>query len=143
MELLFVMIILIVAIGAIPFVRGIWRGFHTTPKSSPHRQSNQGPAVTAMAKPTRREFTFEYEAGLAKAQQRVWIQYEDFSGNETDRKIELYCPKEDDEYLLAWCCWKQEPRTFNRNKIIAWQILDEFYTFNPLVEQDFREEGSR
>ncbi|MGH9428190.1 MAG: WYL domain-containing protein [Terriglobia bacterium] len=139
------LIIILVALIIFLLIPHVLRGYRQDTLSKP---STRSPSFSAkplppMTKPTKREVTFDDECRLAGARQRIWIKYEDFNGNESERKIEIYCPKEDDEYLFAWCCWKQEPRTFNRNKIIIWQILNEFFEFNPLVEQYFKEEGSR
>lgn len=107
------------------------------------------PASDAPARPlhrataTHRRISFLEEQQAAQARQRLWIRYEDYNGNESERKIDIYCPKEDDDYIFAWCCLKQAPRTFNRNKILAWRVLDERFTFNPLVERYFQEEGQR
>src|SRR5262249_7646303 len=72
----------------------------------------------------------------------VWIQYEDRSGNITERKIEIYHP-EDDNFVFAWCCSRQEPRTFSRDNILAWRLLPEHFEYDPIVERYWREEGTR
>lgn len=150
MELLILML-LIVAIWAVPFTRAVWRGYRETSSSSPDRSKTKpytlwaGSAgkIQPMAKPTKRKITFRDERDLAASRQRVWMRYEDYNGNESERKIEVYCPKEDDNYIFAWCCFKQAPRTFNRNNILAWQVLNEHFDFDPLVERYFQEEGQR
>ena len=50
---------------------------------------------------------------------------------------------QEDEYVFAWCCLKEEPRTFNRNNIQAWQLLPERFRPDPLVDRYWREEGMR
>lgn len=88
-----------------------------------------------------REITYREELSIAKARKRLWIRYQDGGGGESSRKIEIYNAQEDD-YIFAWCCLKQEPRTFRKDRIKAWKILDEQFEYNPLVELWWREEGS-
>lgn len=91
---------------------------------------------------TTRLFTYEDESRAAWARQRLWIRYEDRAGNTTERKVEIYHP-EDDEYIFAWCCSKLEPRTFARRSLHSWRLLPERFEFDPIVEQYWREEGTR
>jgi tetratricopeptide (TPR) repeat protein len=91
---------------------------------------------------TTRLLTYDDELQAARTRQRLWIRYSDRGGNVTERKIEIYHP-EDDEYVFAWCCSKQEPRTFNRRSIQSWKLLPERFEFDPIVEQYWREEGTR
>lgn len=100
------------------------------------------PGLTSMHQRSTKEFTYEVEYQAAVARQRIWIQYEDKSGNITERKIEIYHP-EDDDYVFAWCCSRQEPRTFSRWNIRAWQLLSERFEADPIVERYWREEGTR
>lgn len=112
--------------------------------SSPSRKTYvlKAPALTPMEKTSKGDFSYEDEYRAATARQRVWIQYEDKSGNLTDRKIEIYHP-EDDDYVFAWCCSRQEPRTFSRWKIKSWRLLPEHFEHDPIVERYWREEGTR
>jgi tetratricopeptide (TPR) repeat protein len=64
------------------------------------------------------------------------------TANITERKIEIY-HAQDDDYVFAWCCSKQEPRTFIRFSILAWRLLPERYEPDPNVERYWREEGTR
>lgn len=96
------------------------------PRSEPDRASS-------------REFTFDLERQAAAEHRRVWIDYEDNYGDETERKIEIY-NAQDDEHLFAWCCLRQGPRTFRRDRIKCWKVLNEQFDFNPLLERWFREE---
>lgn len=89
-----------------------------------------------------KDFSYEDEYRAATTRQRVWIQYEDNSGNVTERKIEIYHP-EDDNFVFAWCCSRREPRTFNRRRILAWKLLSEHFEHDPIVERYWREEGTR
>ena len=98
--------------------------------------------LIVMPEPTSRLLTYQDERNAALAHQRLWIQYEDRAGNTSERKIEIYHP-EDDEYVFAWCCSKLEPRTFARRSIRNWRLLPEQFEFDPIVEQYWREEGTR
>lgn len=89
----------------------------------------------------RRMITYRDELLIAKKRQRVWIKYEDAGGGESSRKIEIY-NAQDDDFIFAWCCLKNEPRTFRRDRIKAWKVLDETFEFNPLVQRWWEEEGS-
>ena len=99
-------------------------------------------SLVDMPETTTRLITYDDELRAARARQRIWIRYEDRAGNTTERKIEIYHP-EDDEYLFAWCCSKLEPRTFARRSIRSWRLLPERGEFDPVVEQYWREEGTR
>lgn len=85
------------------------------------------------------ELNFEYEAFAAKDHWRVWIRYEDASGNESERKIDIHAAQEDN-YIFAWCCLKNGPRTFRRDRILEFKILNEHFEFKPALERWFREE---
>jgi hypothetical protein len=85
------------------------------------------------------ELDFEYEAFAAKARWRVWIRYEDAQGAETERKIEIHAPQED-SYIFAWCCRAKAPRTFRRDRILEFKILNEHFDFKPALDRWFREE---
>lgn len=89
-----------------------------------------------------RELTFDIERQAAQEHHRVWINYEDSQGDDTERKIEIYNPQ-DDDYLFAWCCLRKGPRTFRRDRIKRWKILDEQFEFDPLLERWFKEEYPR
>ena len=140
---------------------GFWRLLYWMWKmvfglSAPHRRALQNscqvrpyilkaPPIAkpkSMARPTTRQFKFRDEYDSASARQRVLIRYEDYNGNETERKIEIYYPQED-EYVYAWCCLRREPRTFNRNNIREWQLLDECFDHDSVVAQYWSEEGMR
>lgn len=110
-------------------------------KSSPAAPGADG--LVRMAKPTKRAFSDADELHAATSRQRLWIRYEDYNGNESEREVDVYCPRADDPYIFTWCHLKNEPRTFKRENISAWQFLDGRYTVNPLVEQFWSEEGGR
>lgn len=110
-------------------------------KRAPAAPGDHG--LITMAKPTKRAFTNADELHAATSRQRLWIQYEDYNGNESEREVDVYCPRADDPYIFTWCHLKGEPRTFKRENISAWQFLDGRYTVNPLVEQFWNEEGGR
>jgi hypothetical protein len=119
------------------------------PARSPIREASQHKLYTLKASSPRQEtqisendFSYEDEYRAATARQRVWIQYEDNSGNISERKIEVYHP-EDDDFVFAWCCSRQEPRTFSRHRILAWRLLPEQFEQDPIVERYWREEGTR
>lgn len=100
-------------------------------------------SLIPMDVPARRPFTFREEQHAATARQRLWIRYEDANGSRSEREIEVYAPRADNAYVFAWCCLRQEPRTFRRDQIRAWRFLPAQFDFNPLVEQYFQEEGDR
>lgn len=95
-----------------------------------------------MPESTDRLFSYKDERQASKARQRLWMRYQDRSGHVTERTVEIYHP-EDDEYLFAWCCSKLEPRTFARRSIRSWRLLPERFEFDPIIEQYWREEGTR
>ncbi len=69
---------------------------------------------------------------------RIWIMYQDAEGRITQRKIEIY--HWDDAYLFAWCCLRNEPRTFRIDNIIQCELLSDQFQFNPTVERYIREQ---
>lgn len=99
-------------------------------------------ALVTMPEASTRLLTYRDELLAAQARQRMWLRYEDRAGNTTERTIEIYHP-EDDEYVFAWCCSKLEPRTFARRSIRSWRLLPERFEFDPIIEQYWREEGTR
>lgn len=128
-------------------ILGLWflyyviKGLRSTGLSttmSPRRQVHQ----TETAPAPHRELTFDVERHAAQAHQRIWISYEDSYGDDSERKIEIYNPQ-DDDYIFAWCCLRKGPRTFRRDRIKRWKILDEQFDFNPLLERWFKEEYPR
>ena len=125
-------------------ILGLWflyyviKGMRSTGSSSaqsPHRPVRQ----TETAPAPHRELTFDIERQAANEHRRVWIDYEDNYGDETERKIEIY-NAQDDQYVFAWCCLRKGPRTFRRDRIKRWKILDEQFGFDPLLERWFKEE---
>lgn len=153
MDLIVSILLLILVLGflAYPFFKGLSRGYKQDelPTRTPLSRDPQRKTYTLKAASAPREtsvseddFSYEDEHRAATARQRVWIQYEDKSGNITERKIEIYHP-EDDNFVFAWCCSKQEPRTFSRHGILAWRLLPESFEHDPIVERYWREEGTR
>ena len=138
------------------FFKGIRRGYSTketrkpstsivgaTPVKRPYiLNAGPAPGLIDMPEATTRLLTYQDERHAATARQRLWIQYEDRACNTTERNIEIYHP-EDDEYVFAWCCSKLEPRTFARRSICCWRLLPERFEFDPIIEQYWREEGTR
>jgi hypothetical protein len=150
-----VLFALLVAYLARPFFKGIWRGYNQDKRDTNEEGLRPSPSApsrktytlkasprTAMEKGSEKDFSYEDEYRAATARQRVWIEYEDKSGNVTERNIEIYHP-EDDEYVFAWCCSRQEPRTFSRWNIRSWRLLPEHFEQDPIVERYWREEGTR
>lgn len=114
-----------------------------SPQRKPYkRKASSTSGLPQETKISEDDFSYEDECRAATARQRVWIQYKDRSGNVTERKIEIYHP-EDDDYVFAWCCSRQEPRTFSRHNIYAWRLLPEHFEYDPIVEKFWREEGTR
>jgi len=70
----------------------------------------------------------------AAQRRRVWLKYVDSESRITERKVEIYRP-EDKIYLFAWCCLRNEPRTFKIGNILEWKVLDEHFEYNVLVDQ--------
>jgi hypothetical protein len=95
-----------------------------------------------MPLPTSRLFTYRDECRAATARQRLWMRYEDRTGQVTERIVEIYHP-EDDEVVFTWCCLKREPRTFARRNIQSWRLLQEQFLFDPIVARYWDEEGTR
>ena len=151
LSLSIVLLSLIVVFLAYPLFKGLWSSHKEDgpPARSPVSQTAQRKIYTLKSPSPSREkniseddFSYENEYRAATARQRVWIQYEDKSGNITERKIEIYHP-EDDDFVFAWCCSRQEPRTFSRHSILAWRLLSEHFEHDPIVERYWREEGTR
>ncbi|MGH9428843.1 MAG: TerB family tellurite resistance protein, partial [Terriglobia bacterium] len=89
---------------------------NTKPSSAGHR-----PGITTAAT---RQFDVSTEQKVSRARRRLWIRYKDANGFITQRQIEIHQPR-NDEYIVAWCCLRKEPRTFKRSNILAWQVLNE------------------
>jgi hypothetical protein len=74
-------------------------GGQTPVSSHPKTYVLKAPAPSKpkhMDLPVERLFTFRDEYDAASARQRVWVRYKDMRGNETDRKIEIYYPQDDE-----------------------------------------------
>jgi len=47
------------------------------------------------------------------------------------------------KYRFTYCRKACEPRTFLRDNILEWKVLDETFVYNPLIEQWWHEEGKK
>lgn len=158
-------LVILAVVKVIAAIQSLWRKLHQWDRNLPPRMDHlishgmkrtpyilKDPGhqplpkigqLVRMSRSTSRPFTFFEERHAAASHQRLWIKYEDFNGNITKREVDVYYPKEDDEYIFCWCRLKAEPRTFKRANILLWQFIEDTFEFNPLVERYFQEEGGR
>lgn len=83
-------------------------------------------------------FNSSMKQRLAGEKWRLWIQYQDAEGRISQRKIEVY--HWDDVYLFAWCCLRNEPRTFRIDNILQCEVLSEQFQADPTVDRYMREQ---
>jgi len=76
---------------------------------------------------------------VLREKKRIWIKYQDAEGRISQRRIEIY-HYDDCNYIFAWCCLRNEPRTFKTNNILQWKVLNERFEANPTVERYIREQ---
>lgn len=70
---------------------------------------------------------------------KLWIKYKDSDGRISERNIEVYdCS--DNLYLFAWCCLRNEPRTFRIDHILECKLLNERFQQNITAEKYIREQ---
>lgn len=87
------------------------------------------------------EFYDTYAENAIKLKKRVWIKYEDYNGNVTERKIDIYFSKYGDFH--CWDYLRNEPRSFKIDRVREWKILDETFERNPMVEQYLKAKQDR
>lgn len=75
---------------------------------------------------------------VATEKRRIWIKYQDAEGRISERKIEIY--QWDNDYLFAWCCLRNEPRTFRIDHIVQCEVLSEQFQAHPTIERYIREQ---
>lgn len=109
------------------------------PKKTYTLNADRGKLIE-MPEPTTRLLSYDDERRAARNRQRLWMQYQDKSGNITERTVEIYQP-EKDEVLFTWCCLKREPRTFARRNILQWRLLPERFDYDPVVARYWDEEA--
>ena len=85
-------------------------------------------------------FPRKVEALAMKENRVMSILYEDAKGRQTKREIEIY-PSNNKRYILAFCRLVNEPRTFRRDRILMWEVLEKRFTYNPHVAEWFATEG--
>lgn len=108
-------------------ISGMLKGFRrTTMRWSTPRY------LEGMSDPFLDELLFIHALKASKERKRMWIRYKGMHRPESERIIEIY--KADvDESIFAWCCLRQEPRIFERDRVLAWSLLPERFYRDPLL----------
>lgn len=78
------------------------------------------------------ELLYRHARKASSQRRRMWIRYKGIHRPETERIVEVY-RADVDESIFAWCCLRQEPRIFQRDRISAWCLLDERFFKDPLL----------
>lgn len=108
------------------------------------RPSDRKQPTQSVPHPSLTNSPLSFDAAFDEAvtkKKRLWIEYRDLNADISQRNIEVYFPK-DKTYVFAWCCLRNEPRTFRRDAILRWKVLDENFSDNPLVERYIRQEST-
>ena len=88
--------------------------------------------LEGMGDPILDELLYVHAQRAVKNRQRMWIRYKGLHQPELERVIELY-RADVDESIFAWCCLRQEPRIFQRDRVLAWCLLEERFYRDPLL----------
>ncbi len=87
----------------------------------------------AMAAPSSAPFRLRDARQAAKARRRVWIRYRHPDGRVSEGKVEIYSTTWNG-HVRGWYCPERSRFTFNRDRILAWQVLDE--QFEPVKNME-------
>jgi hypothetical protein len=88
--------------------------------------------LEGMGDPVLDELLYVHARKAVNNRQRMWIRYKGIHKPELERTIEVY-RADVDESIFAWCCLRQEPRIFQRDRVLAWCLLDERFYRDPLL----------
>ena len=90
------------------------------------RPSDRKQPTQSVPHPSLTNSPLSFDAAFDEAvtkKKRLWIEYRDLNADISQRNIEVYFPK-DKTYVFAWCCLRNQPRTFRRDAILRWKVLD-------------------
>lgn len=70
----------------------------------------------------------------ASEQRRLWVKYLNEGNQQVEDKLEIYRATVWG-HLHVWFCYKRKRDTLPRDRIVAWQILNEHFERSPAMEQ--------
>ncbi len=86
-----------------------------------------------MAAPSRAPFRLRDARQAANVRRRVWIRYRHPDGQVSEGKVEIYSTTWNG-HIRGWYCPMRSRLTLNRDRVLAWQILDE--PFEPVKNME-------
>lgn len=77
-----------------------------------------------MTAPSSAPFLRRYARQAARDRRRMWIKYREPSGEVIERTVEIYQTTVTG-HISGWCRSQRSRSTFRRDRILAWQLLQE------------------
>ena len=93
-----------------------------------------------MTAPSVGTFLQRYARQAAQEHRRVWVKYREPNGQVIESTVEIY-PAIWSRHIRGWCQPQRCRRTFRRDRILAWQLMDEQFTRSNGMERWSRWEG--
>lgn len=93
--------------------------------------------IRPMTAPSSTPFLRRYARQAARQRRRVWIKYREPHGELIERTVEIYQTTLTG-HISGWCRAQRSRCTFRRDRILAWQLLNE-----PFKRSDGMEGWSR
>ncbi|MEW6543599.1 MAG: hypothetical protein AB1411_08300 [Nitrospirota bacterium] len=91
---------------------------------APPPPKKQGIVMRRMPKPSAAPFTLRDAREAAASQQRVWVKFTNDFNRDDEDKLEIYRATRGGS-LFVWFCYERKRGTLRRNRITAWQLLEE------------------
>lgn len=93
-----------------------------------------------MTAPSAKPFLGRYARQAARDHRRVWIKYREPNGQVLESTVEIYHTTWTG-HIVGWCRPQRSRRTFQRGRILAWQLLNEQFERSSDMERWSRWEG--
>jgi len=90
------------------------------------REDGRAP-LPAMTAPGTGPFPRGYARRAVRERRRVWIRYRDPRGEVIERTVEIYRTSLTG-HISGWCRAQRSRCTFRRDRILAWQLLNQTFT---------------
>lgn len=98
------------------------------------------PPLQPMTEPSTKPFLLRYARQAAKERRVLWIRYREPDGEVMEEKVEIYQTMWNGN-ISGWCRLQRRRSTFQQDRILAWQLLDERFERVANMEQWAQWEG--
>ncbi len=82
------------------------------------------PPLQPMTEPSTKPFLLRYARQAANEHRLLWIRYREPDGEVIEEKVEIYQTMWNGN-ISGWCRLQRRRSTFQQDRILAWQLLDE------------------